>query len=196
MILFCQKLYFQLPSKWSLCHVLNRFRSPSDYSGRFPWTFFSDCIKQRKYWAILRLGRTFDHANSLRPQLRFCKCPGSVLVRTRARILKIHSVCLRRGSVIPLPLYSFRMVEKGIVTVFCHFALLAFISKSVDARAGVSIYVSFNPFFIIVVNCFGSAYSSTKSGDRWLDRSAGSQNSTYRFLAIFVKRRAAKGRSL
>ena len=49
MILFCQKLYFQLPSKWSLCHVLNRFRSPSDYSGRFPWKFFSDCIKQRKY---------------------------------------------------------------------------------------------------------------------------------------------------
>lgn len=49
MILFCQKLYFQLPSKWSLCHVLNRFRSPSDYSGRFPWTFFSDCVKQRKY---------------------------------------------------------------------------------------------------------------------------------------------------
>ena len=41
------------------------------------------------------------------------------------------------------------MVEKGIITVFCHFALLAFISKSVDARAGVSIYVSFNPFFLI-----------------------------------------------
>ena len=72
---FCQKLYFQLPSKWSLCHVLNRFKCPSDSSGRFPWTFFSDFIKQRKYWAILRLGRTFDHANSLRAQLRFCKCP-------------------------------------------------------------------------------------------------------------------------
>ena len=41
------------------------------------------------------------------------------------------------------------MVAKGIITVFCHFALLAFISKSVDARAGVSIYVSFNPFFLI-----------------------------------------------
>lgn len=126
----------------------------------------------------------------------FASVPGSVLVRTRARILKIYSVCLRRGSVILLPLYSFRMVEKGIITVFCHFALLAFISKSVDARAGVSIYVSFNPFFLIFVNCFGSAYSFTKSGDRWLDRSAGCQNPTYRFLAIFVKRRAAKGKSL
>lgn len=44
-----EKLYFELLCKWSLCHVLNRFRCPSDCSRRFPSTFFSDCIKRRTY---------------------------------------------------------------------------------------------------------------------------------------------------
>jgi len=97
-------------------------------------------------------------------------------VSNRARILKICSVCMGMGSVIPLPLYFFRMVAKGIISVFCYFALLAFISKSVD-----SLPVSMTTIIILsyyFVNCFGIAYSFTKSGDRWLDRSVGSQNST------------------
>ena len=44
-----------------------------------------------------------------------------------------------------LPLYFFRMVAKGIIFVFCYFALLASISKSVDAIP-VSMRQYFNPF--------------------------------------------------
>ena len=128
------------------------------------------------------------------------------MIVTEHNILKICSV--RMGMVLKffflcilqffflciVPLHFYRMVAKGIISVLCHFALLAFVNKSVHAVSMLPLLTLF--YFFLCITYFGSAYSFTKSGERWPDGSVGSQNFTYQYWPFFVKLRAAKGKSL